>query len=266
MKSFEDLGFACLDNAPPALAHDYLALVRESGRDAAAIAFDVESGGGFGNASETVDALVREGLEPRILFLDADDATLVRRYSETRRRHPYAGRAATLVEAIERERATLAGLRARADVVWDTSHFTHAMLKTRIAEELAGGATARTNLTVIAFGYKFGTPMDADWVFDVRFLPNPHYVPELRPLTGNDAPIVAFLEAAGELEPFLERLFALVDFVLPRARTEGKAHLTFAVGCTGGRHRSVYVARRLADHIAATGAERPAVVERDIVR
>ena len=263
MKSFEDFGFACLDNVPPVLASAFVDLVASSGRALAAIALDVRSGGTFGDAVATLDALEVAGYRPEVLFLDADDQTLVRRYSETRRRHPVG--CATLVDAIITERASLAALRERADFVWDTTNFNQAMLKEHIAATFVGESAQHTRLNVIAFGYKFGVPLDADWVFDVRFLPNPHYVPDLRALTGNDEAVQQYLAAVADLEPFLARLFALVDFVLPRARAEGKSHLTFAVGCTGGRHRSVYVAHRLATHLNESDAG-ASVEERDIQR
>jgi len=266
MKSFEDFGFACLDNVPPVLAPAFIDLVRASDRDTAALAFDVRSGGAFGEATTTLEQLLNEGLQPEVLFLDADDETLVRRYSETRRRHPLHGAAATLIEAIASERAALAGLRDRADFLWDTTNFTQATLKDRIAATFVGNGERRTRTTLIAFGYKYGVPLDADWTFDVRFLPNPHYQLALRPLNGNDPEVMAYLETSADLEPFLDRLFALVDFVVPRARAEGKSQLTFAIGCTGGRHRSIYVARRLARHLVDTGEDAPAIEERDLQR
>jgi UPF0042 nucleotide-binding protein len=140
------------------------------------------------------------------------------------------------------------------------------VLKDHIHATFVSGDTRHTRTTVIAFGFKYGVPLDADWTFDVRFLPNPHYQLALRPLNGNDADVAAYLEASDDLQPFLERLFALVDFVVPRARAEGKSQLTFAVGCTGGRHRSVYVARRLAEHLVAIGEPAPAIEERDLRR
>jgi UPF0042 nucleotide-binding protein len=266
MKSFEDLGFACLDNVPPVLAAPYVALVEESGRDRAAIALDVRSRGAFGDPLAALDALASAHTRPELLFLDAEDETLVRRYSETRRRHPLGDRSATLTDAIVTERASLAGLRDRADFLWDTTHLTHGMLKDRIAQTFGDAALERTRVTVIAFGYKFGVPLDADFVFDVRFLPNPYYDPALQALTGNDPAVAAYLEAVSDLAPFLERLFALVDFTLPRVRAEGKSQLTLAVGCTGGRHRSIYVAQRLAAHLAAGGTPVAPIVERDLLR
>ncbi len=266
MKSFEDFGFACLDNVPPVLAPAFVDLVRSSDRDAAALAFDVRSGGAFGEATTTLEQLLNDGLQPEVLFLDADDETLVRRYSETRRRHPLYGTASTLIEAIAAERASLAELRDRADFLWDTTNFTQATLKDHIASTFVSNGQHHTRTTVIAFGFKYGVPLDADWTFDVRFLPNPHYQLDLRPLNGNDAGVAAFLETSSDLEPFLDRLFSLVDFVVPRARAEGKSQLTFAIGCTGGRHRSVYVARRLARHLIEIGEDAPAIEERDLQR
>jgi UPF0042 nucleotide-binding protein len=265
MKSFEDFGFACLDNVPPVLASAFIDLVADGESDAAALALDVRTGGSFGDAVATVDALEAAGRRPDVLFLDADDQTLVRRYSETRRRHPLGVACTTLLDAISAERTSLAALRERADYVWDTTNFTQAMLKERIAATFLPSGAKHTRLTVVAFGYKFGVPLDADWLIDVRFLPNPHYVPELRALTGNDAAVRAYLDGVTDFEPFLERLFALVDFVVPRARVEGKSQFTIAIGCTGGRHRSVYVAHRLAAHLNAAG-EAAIVEERDIRR
>ena len=266
MKSFEDFGFACLDNVPPVLAENFVELVASSGGERAALALDVRTGGTFGDATAAIDRLLDAGLNPEVLFLDAEDDTLVRRYSETRRRHPLHCTASTLVEAIAAERASLAALRDRADVLWDTTNFNQAALKEHIAGTFVADGTPQTRTTIIAFGYKYGVPLDADWTFDVRFLPNPHYDMALRPLSGNDAPVAAYLEAAPDLAPFLEKLFALVDFVMPRARAEGKSQLTFAIGCTGGRHRSVYVARRLARHLGEIGQPTPNVEERDLRR
>ena len=266
MKSFEDLGFACLDNVPPVLAVPYVALVAGSRRDRAALAFDVHSGGSFGDPLEVLATLGSDGTRPELLFLDADDETLVRRYSETRRRHPLGDRTPTVVDAIAAERAALAPLRDRADYLWDSSHLTSGKLKERIAQTFGDADDERTHVSIVAFGFKFGIPLDADFVFDVRFLPNPHYDAALQPLTGNDPAVRAYLEAAPDLVPFLDRLFALVDFVTPRTRAEGKSQLTFAIGCTGGRHRSIYVAHRLAEHLAATGTPVAAVLERDVHR
>jgi len=246
MKTFEDLGFYCVDNLPPALATQTLALLGDGHVGKAALALDVRSGGPLGDALAAI-AEIAATRPVDVLFLDARDDVLVRRYSETRRRHPFAS-AGSLGDAIAVERAALSPLRERATHELDTTGMTHALLKERIGE-LFGGNDGAPHLAVSveAFGFKYGVPLDADLLFDVRFLRNPNYDDALRPLTGTDPSVAAYIEADPFLEPFLERLFALVEFLIPRYIAEGKAQLTIAVGCTGGRHRSVYVAGRLAD-------------------
>ena len=255
MKSFEDFGFACLDNVPPVLARDFIALAERSGTAGAALALDVRTLGAFGDPPTVLDELEAAGLHPEVLFLDAEDETLIRRFSETRRRHPYGLEGRGLAEAIAAERAALAKLRDRATVVWDTTRLTLGMLKDRVGTTFAGTDARRLRVAVVAFGFKYGVPLDADLVFDVRFLPNPNYVEGLRELTGADAPVAAYLEALPDTEAFLQRLFPLLDFLIPRFEREGKSQVTVAIGCTGGRHRSVYLGRRLQHHLAdATGA------------
>ena len=252
MKSFEDFGFACLDNAPPVLARRFVALSEAAGYGNAALAPDVRTLGPFGDAVAAIEELDTAGTRAEVLFLDAEDETLIRRYSETRRRHPFGHDGVGLAEAIAAERASLAALRDRADIVWDTTRLTLGALKDRIGITFAGSEARRLRVGVVAFGFKYGVPLDADLVFDVRFLPNPNYVEELRPLTGADAPVAAYLEAIPETEAFLERLFPLIDFLLPHYEHEGKSQLTIAIGCTGGRHRSVYLGRRLQRHVSET--------------
>ncbi len=251
MKSFEDFGFACLDNAPPVLAREFVTLAERSGSTGVALALDVRTLGPFGDPVGALDALEAAGFDPEVLFLDAEDETLIRRFSETRRRHPYGSETGGMAEAIAAERAALAGLRDRASVVWDTSRLTLGMLKDRIGSVFAATEARRLGVAVVAFGFKYGLPLDADLVFDVRFLPNPNYVEGLRELTGADAPVAAYLEALPDTEAFLERLFPLVDFLVPRFEREGKSQVTVAIGCTGGRHRSVYLGRRLRRHLTA---------------
>ena len=249
MKSFEDLGFHCVDNLPPALLDEFVDLAERAGTERLALALDVRTGGRYGAAQEALDAVAARGISFELLFLEASDLTIVRRYSETRRRHPF-GSGSALLEAVARERLELEPLRKRADRVWDTSDSTPGSLKARIASTYASEpAEHALSVALVAFGYKFGLPPEADLVFDVRFLPNPNYVEELRPLTGNDPPVVAFLASLPEVSTFLEKLFDFVDFLVPRFRTEGKSRLTIALGCTGGRHRSVFIASRLADHL-----------------
>ncbi|MBV9440644.1 MAG: RNase adapter RapZ [Candidatus Eremiobacteraeota bacterium] len=250
MKSFEDFGFACLDNAPPALARSFVALADEADFPGIALALDARALGPFGDPLAALEELAGAGLCPELLFLDADDAALIRRYSETRRRHPYGTDAFGLAGAVAAERAALAGLRARADAVWDTSALTLGQLKERIRTTFAGGEQRRMRVAIVSFGFKYGVPLDADLVLDVRFLPNPNYVEELRALSGADAPVAAYLEAVPDTEAFLARLFPLLDFLIPRYEAEGKSLVTLAVGCTGGRHRSVYLGRRILRHLA----------------
>lgn len=264
MKSFEDLGFYCLDNLPPVLLPGVLELARAAGRDRVAVAPDVRTRGEFGNALEVIDAVVRAGERPEILFLEATDEILIRRYSETRRKHPYAA-VGQLSEAIAAERRELAPLRERAGDVWDTSGLTTGALTSRIAGAFAQGAgERRIQVAVIAFGYKHGLPLDADIIFDVRFLPNPNYVAELHALSGLAPEVRAYLEAQPGTSEALERLYAFLDFVMPLYARDARAVLTIGVGCTGGVHRSVYVASKIAEHL---GTEYTATtVYRDIER
>ena len=252
MKSFEDFGFACLDNAPPVLARRFVELGEAAGYANAALALDVRTVGPFGDAVSAIDELSAAGTRPEVLFLDAEDETLIRRYSETRRRHPFGENGIGLAEAIAAERASLAALRDRANVVWDTSQLTLGQLKDRIGTTFAGTDARRLRVALVAFGFKYGVPLDADLLFDVRFLPNPNYVEGLRELTGADEPVAAYLEAIPDTEAFLQRVIPLLDFLVPRYEREGKSQLTIAIGCTGGRHRSVYLGQRLQRHLTET--------------
>jgi UPF0042 nucleotide-binding protein len=266
MKSFEDFGFACLDNAPPILALPFVELALDAGRRDGALALDVRTLGPFGDPAAAIDALREAGQHPEVLYLDADDATLIRRYSETRRRHPFHDDASGLGEAISAERAALAPLRDRADVVWDTSRMTLGELKERIGTTYVGGEARRLRVAIVAFGFKYGLPLDADLVFDVRFLPNPNYVEALRELTGYDGPVAAYLEAIPDTELFLEHVLPLLDFLVPRYALEGKSHVRIAIGCTGGRHRSVYLGRRIQRHLSETTSAIATFDARDLAR
>jgi UPF0042 nucleotide-binding protein len=245
--AFEDSGYFCVDNLPPRMIGSLGELFRHrgSGVERAAVVSDVRGGDYFDDLIQVLDDLDSDGLRPKVLFLEADEETLVDRYKETRRRHPLApeGR---IVEGIRAERELLAPLRARADVVMDTSDLTSGGLRTRIAEELLGSdGGAKLALTLLTFGFKNGPPRDADLTLDVRFLPNPHYVDELRPLTGLDEGVREYVEAGTQAGEFYGRLLPLLEFLVPAYVAEGKSHLTIAIGCTGGRHRSVTVADRI---------------------
>lgn len=247
--AFEDGGFFCVDNLPPRMIGALGELFRHegSGVERAAVVTDVRGGEYFEELLEVLDELVQGGLTPKVLFLEADEETLLHRYKETRRRHPLA-RSGRIVDGIREERTLLAPLRERADFVIDTTGLTGGGLRRRIATELIGAEREdnRLALTLATFGFKNGPPRDADLTLDVRFLPNPHYVDELRPLTGHDPDVVEYVEAGTQAGEFYGRLMPLIEFLLPAYVAEGKQHLTIAIGCTGGRHRSVAVA----DHIA----------------
>jgi UPF0042 nucleotide-binding protein len=263
MKSFEDVGFHCVDNVPPTLLFALAELADDAGVERMAVALDVRTHGRFGDPLETIAAFPETGHRADLLFLEADDATLVRRFSETRRKHPLAD-GDGLTSAIARERERLEPLRERSAVVIDTSKLTHGELKRRIVERFVDDpSTTRLAVNIVAFGFKHGVPIDADLVFDVRFLPNPYYEPALKPLTGNDPAVAAFLESVPETEGFLAHLVPLIDFLVPHYRREGKALVTIAIGCTGGRHRSIYIMRRLIAHLAADASLVVIGVQRD---
>jgi UPF0042 nucleotide-binding protein len=245
--AFEDGGYFCVDNLPPRMIGGLGELFRHpgSGVERAAVVSDVRGGEYFDDLIQVLDELDTDGLRPRVLFLEADEETLVDRYKETRRRHPLApeGR---IVEGIRAERELLAPLRARADIVMDTSDLTSGVLRRRIAEEMLGSdGGGKLALTLLTFGFKNGPPRDADLTLDVRFLPNPHYVDELRPQTGLDEAVRLYVESGTQAGEFYGRLLPLLEFLVPAYVAEGKSHLTIAIGCTGGRHRSVTVADRI---------------------
>jgi UPF0042 nucleotide-binding protein len=258
--AFEDGGYFCVDNLPPRMIASLGELFRHegSGVERAAIVSDVRGGDYFEELVQVIDDLEAEGLKPMVLFLEADEETLLDRYKETRRRHPLApeGR---IVEGIRAERALLAPLRERADKVIDTSDLTGAELRRQIAEELLGREeSGKLALTLLTFGFKNGPPRDADLTLDVRFLPNPYYDKDLRPMTGMDEEVRAYVEQGTQAGEFYGRLLPLLEFLVPAYVAEGKSHLTIAIGCTGGRHRSVTVA----DRIRRSLAERDDVVVR----
>jgi RNase adapter protein RapZ len=250
--AFEDGGYFCVDNLPPRMIGGLGELFRHDGSavERAAVVSDVRGGDYFEELIQVLEDLQREGLRPKVLFLEANEETLVDRYKETRRRHPLApeGR---IVEGIRAEREMLAPLRERADVVMDTSDLTSAVLRRRIAEEMLGrDESGKLALTLLTFGFKNGPPRDADLTLDVRFLPNPHYDDVLRPLTGLDREVREYVESGTQAGEFYGRLLPLLEFLVPAYVTEGKSHLTIAVGCTGGRHRSVTVADRIRRDLA----------------
>ncbi len=265
--AFEDGGYFCVDNLPPRMIGSLGELFRHegSGVERAAVVSDVRGGDYFEDLQAVLEELEAGGILPRVLFLEADEETLLHRYKETRRRHPLA-REGRITDGIREERALLAPLRERADFVIDTTGLTGGALRRRIATEMIGedSADGRLSLTLTTFGFKNGPPRDADLTLDVRFLPNPHYVDELRPLTGHDPAVVEYVEAGTQAGEFYGRLMPLLDFLLPAYVAEGKQHLTIAVGCTGGRHRSLAVADRIARAVESREDVRLRVVHRDL--
>src|SRR3954453_10475511 len=254
--AFEDGGYFCVDNLPPKMIGGLGELFRHegSGVQKAAVVTDVRGGEYFDDLLTVLDELVGGGLDVKVVFLEADEEALLHRYKETRRRHPLA-RSGRIVDGIREERELLAPLRERADVVIDTTSLTGGALRRRIATELIGRDAQENQLalTILTFGFKNGPPSDGDLTLDVRFLPNPHYVDDLRPLTGLDEPVREYVESGTQAGEFYGRLMPLLDFLLPAYVAEGKQHLTIAIGCTGGRHRSVTVADRIARALSKAG-------------
>jgi UPF0042 nucleotide-binding protein len=247
MAVFEDEGYFCVDNLPSEMIRSLVELFMHAGSKVAraAVVSDARTGSYFESLAEILEELRRTGISHRVLFLEASELTLLTRYKETRRRHPLAP-GGSVAEGIARERKALAPLRARADVVIDTDGLTVATLRRKLADELLPTPNpGRLAVTLETFGFKYGAVRDPDLMFDVRFLPNPHYEPDLRPLTGLDQRVVDFINRDGKLDEFYERLLPLLDYLLPQYLAEGKAHLVVGIGCTGGRHRSVAVAEHL---------------------
>lgn len=269
MGAFEDAGWFCVDNLPPQLLPPLAELfsLPSSAADKVAVACDARGGTDFSRLEEELDRFAADvAIDLSVLFLEADDETLLRRFSESRRRHPMAGESRSLRTAIEQERSALNPLRARADLVIDTSDQTIWELRDTILTRLIDGdSPPRLQVTFMSFGFKNGSPREADLVFDVRFLRNPHYDPALRPRTGLEREVADFIAGDPDVEPLKAQLSGLLDFLLPRYAAEGKSHLTVAVGCTGGRHRSVFITHWLAAQFAE-GEFEVSVVHRDISR
>lgn len=252
----EDLDYYCVDNMPVALLGRFAEFcIAAGGRyEKVALVTDVRENKDFSELLKTLDELRSTGLNCRILYMDADESTIIRRYKESRRPHPLAQNGQSIEESIRKEIALLAPIRDRADHIVNTSGLTLGMLQSRIFALFAeGGQKRELNIPVISFGYKHGIPMDADLVFDVRFLPNPFYVDDLRPLTGLDLPVAEYVFGHRQAREFMEKLEDMIEFLIPMYIEEGKLSLTVAVGCTGGRHRSVAIAKALSDHLRARG-------------
>ena len=252
----EDLDYYCVDNMPVALMPRFaeLCMATKGRYERVALVTDVREKDGFDELLKTLDQLNEMDCNCRILYMDADEATLVKRYKESRRRHPLQSRGMSVEEAIAREQTLLAPVRERADFIVNSSSLTLGMLQNRLFSLFAGAGRKREiDVTVMSFGYKHGLPMDADLVFDARFLPNPYYVDDLRPLCGLDRPVFEFVFGYQQTRTFMQKLEELIDFLLPLYIEEEKLALTVAIGCTGGRHRSVAIASALNDYLTAKG-------------
>lgn len=249
LRSLEDLGFFCIDNLPPALLTKFADLCAQSGQKVRRIALviDVRGGQFFDDLLLSLRELEEAGIWYEVLFLEAGDEVLVRRFKETRRRHPLAATGGIL-EAIREERKRLEEIRGRARIIIDTSDLTPGRLREEIFQLFSEDSPLeRFVIRVVTFGYKHGLPRDADLVFDVRFLPNPYYVESLKHLSGNDRAVVKYVMKWPVTQEFMKLLEGLIGFLIPHYKNEGKTQLTIAIGCTGGRHRSVVVAERLAE-------------------
>jgi len=252
LRAFEDAGYYCIDNLPPKMIPHVLALAPAEGAGVVVVV-DIRGRRYFGEEIEGGLGFIKgeSGWEPRIIFLEADDPTLVRRYKESRRPHP-AARNGDVLAAIRAERRDLSGLREIADVVVDTSSLSALEVKGRFAR-LVEAHQSRLSVSLISFGFKHGAPLDVDMLLDVRFLPNPHYDPDLRPLTGHDEPVRDAVLGQADTKEFLAHLRDLLAFLIPRYATEGKTYFTLGIGCTGGRHRSVTVVEEVARYLREQG-------------
>ena len=250
VQNFEDLGYFCIDNMPPTLLPTFWELVKESGKiSRIALVIDLRSRDFFNEVDSLIATLDNTQLvTTRIIFLDSSDSVLVSRYKETRRNHPLApdGRVS---DGIARERELLMDLRTRAQIIIDTSDISPRQLRERLIKDFATKDYQTFHVEVMSFGFKYGVPIDADIIWDVRFLPNPHYIPELRPQTGMDAPVYDYVMKQPETQAFYSKLIDVIEFCLPGYKKEGKSSVTIAIGCTGGKHRSVAIAERIANHL-----------------
>ena len=248
MNVFEDAGYFCVDNLPAEMIRSLSELFMHEGSkvERAAVVCDSRGGEYLAALAGVIDQLAAAGVVHRVVFLAADEQALVNRYKETRRRHPLVPHG-SVVDGVRRERELLGPVRERADLCIDTSGLSPGGLRRKVADELLErGTPGRLAVTFTSFGHKHGPPRDADLALDVRFLPNPHYEADLRPLTGFDQRIVDYVGRDGRLEEFYDHVLPLLEFLLPQYVAEGKAHLVVAIGCTGGRHRSVAIAEHLA--------------------
>lgn len=254
LRALEDAGFYCVDNLPIIIVEKLLELSGHTAGEVSRIALGVDAREGrfLADAPRVIRELREKGSEVEVLFLDSSDEALIRRYSETRRRHPLAGEG-TVADGIAAERRALSDLKALADEVIDTTTLNVHELKRLVTRRFGGVENTRLGVTLVSFGFRFGIPTHADLVLDVRFLPNPYFIPELKPLPGTDGRVSEFVLSQPDARAFLDRILDLLGFLLPRYRSEGKSYLTIAIGCTGGKHRSVALSAALAQRLSSGG-------------
>ena len=268
MQAFEDAGYFCIDNLPPAMVPAVLETAGKisAGAEGVGLVMDMRGWRYFGSELETsLDAFGHDsGWDKQVVFLEADDPTLVRRYKESRRPHP-AARNGDVLDAIRTERVNLSGLREKADLVLDTSGYTALDVRMRF-KALAESLGDKLTVSLVSFGFKHGAPLDVDMLLDVRFLPNPHYDPDLRPLTGHDEPVRAAVLDTEDGRAFLGKAKDLFSFLIPRYAAEGKTYFTLGIGCTGGRHRSVAITEELAKSLGGNEGINLHVRHRDLER
>ena len=259
MSVLEDSGFFCVDNLPPVLIPKFAEVSMAGSRsyEKVAMVCDIRGGEHFSGLFEALDALKEMHFDYKILFVDADTETIIKRYKETRRSHPLMAEGLSLVEAVEQEREIMEPVRRRASHVINTTALSSRKLKDQVLDIFIpeGKKGQKMSIAVTSFGFKYGVPMEADLVFDVRFLPNPFYVEKLRSQTGLDAGVRDYVFGYRQTEEFMSHLCGMIDFLLPHFAEEGKSALVIAIGCTGGHHRSVAVTHALAEHIRALGYE-----------
>ena len=267
VRVIEDMGYYCIDNIPPALIGRFFEVCAQTDgklRKVAVVA-DARSGDFFYKPLEEVEGIKATGVDVKILFLDCADEVLVRRYKETRRRHPLLDVAGSLEKAVAADRLILKPVKEQANYVIDTTLLSITQLKQRIIDIFADSASSFFQIDTLSFGFKYGIPVEADLVFDVRFLPNPFYIPELKHQTGLDQPVYDYVFGQKETGLYVQKLFDLLDFSVPYYKNEGKSQLVIGIGCTGGKHRSVAIAETLNRHFADQGLKAK-VTHRDILK
>ena len=267
LKMLEDMGYFCVDNLPVPLIPKMADLWRVSGTEInkAALGVDIRSGETFKELKHVLEELDDMGMKYEILYLESNDNVLVKRYKETRRFHPLSGSGSRVDEGIQKERNKVAFLKERADYLIDTSHMLTRELKAELTKIFVQNKEYKNlYISVLSFGFKYGIPADADLVFDVRFLPNPYYIDELRPMSGNDEPVRSYVMENEKAVCFLEKLVDMVEFLIPNYVQEGKTQLVIGIGCTGGKHRSVTLANELYDAIKGNEDYGIRVEHRDI--